>query len=86
MKNLVKINFHLITVKGIVDHIIQDQTQIKVILKIEEILITLTHIRALILNTHLLKSMITGKKNPTNLKKWTIVKVTAEVRVRTIIE
>ncbi len=76
MKNLVKINFHLITLQGIVDHIIQDQTQIKVLLKIEEILITLTHIQALILSTHLLKSMIIGKKKLTKLKKWTIAKVT----------
>lgn len=76
MKNLVKINFHLITLQGIVDHIIQDQTQIKVLLKIEEILITLTHIQALILSTHLLKSMIIGKKKLTKLKKWTIPKVT----------
>lgn len=78
MKNIVKINFHPITLQEIVDHIIQ--TQIEVLLKIEEILITITHIQDLILSTHLLKLMIIGKRK---LTKWTIAKVThIQVRIK----
>lgn len=75
MKNQVKINTHIIILQAIMDHITQDPTQIKVLQKIEETLIILTHTQALILSTLLLRSMKTGRKNPTKIKKWTIVKV-----------
>lgn len=75
MKNQVKINTHIIILQAIMDQITQDPTQIKVLQKIEETLIILTHTQALILSTLLLRSMKTGRKNPTKIKKWTIVKV-----------
>lgn len=75
MKNQVKINTHIIILQAIMDQITQDPTQIKVLQKIEETLIILTHTQALILSTLLLISMKTGRKNPTKIKKWTIVKV-----------